>query len=127
MGSTNGRYGTLGGRSERYAHRLAYAAFHGKPGDKVVCHRCDNPLCCNPEHLFLGTQRDNLLDALSKGRMKAPVALSGEAHPNAKLTEAQVAEIKRRVLLGEAKTHISKDFGVSDVVIGRIARGTMWK
>jgi len=65
-----GRYGAfwVGGKM-RYAHRVAWEIFIGDiPSDMNVLHSCDNPPCCNPEHLFLGTQLDNVRDMISKGR-----------------------------------------------------------
>jgi hypothetical protein len=74
------------------AHRQAYRLTRGEPGALHVLHRCDNPRCGNPDHLFLGTVRDNMLDAVAKAR---PVAIApGEAHRNAKLTDAAVVEIR---------------------------------
>lgn len=69
---TNGYYGMLqrGGKCQP-AHRWSYLAFKGSiPKGKSVCHSCDNPLCINPEHLWLGTHRENLKDAARKGRIK---------------------------------------------------------
>lgn len=65
------RYGrhTSGGK-KRLAHRVAYERANGPiPQGLEICHTCDNPLCCNPDHLFLGTHRDNMQDAIRKGRV----------------------------------------------------------
>ena len=69
-GSSNGRYGQInvGGRPV-LAHRASYEAFKSRPDDDaLVCHRCDTPYCVNPDHLFLGTVRENAIDMASKGR-----------------------------------------------------------
>lgn len=77
-GSTNNKYGHMwvlfadGTRKIRGAHRIAYELVHGQiPNDMCACHRCDVPTCCNPAHIFIGTHRENLLDAQRKGRMAA--------------------------------------------------------
>lgn len=64
-----GHFSPLGGERTRQAHRVAYEMLHGpQPSHLFVCHRCDNPPCCNPAHLFLGTAADNTHDMLAKGR-----------------------------------------------------------
>lgn len=89
----------------------------------MVLHRCDNPPCVNPDHLFLGTALDNMLDKTSKGRGNAP---RGERHGAHKLTEAQAVEIKARRLAGEELLPLAKEFGVAKSVVCRIAKGTRW-
>jgi hypothetical protein len=65
-------YGTIRlSRRDVGAHRVAWTLTNGPiPAGLVVCHRCDNPPCCNPEHMFIGTQRDNLADMFAKGRWR---------------------------------------------------------
>lgn len=74
-GSVRDGYGTFHPDNRRRtvrAHRYSYESFVGTiPEDHVVCHRCDNPPCCNPAHLFVGTQSDNIHDAITKGRFRA--------------------------------------------------------
>ncbi len=84
-------YGRLNYRGQSWpAHRLSFQVFRGDvPADMMVCHRCDNPLCINPGHLFLGSALDNASDMHAKGRHP-----HGERHGNAKLTSEQVQEIR---------------------------------
>jgi len=74
-------------------NRLAWIFTFGDPGDLFVLHKCDNPPCCNPAHLFLGTQADNMADMNSKGRRRNR-ALLGEANPQAVMTEELVKKIR---------------------------------
>ena len=87
-----------------------------------VCHTCDTPPCCNPKHLWIGTQQDNTADRTAKGRTP-----KGKTHANAKLTEADVLEIKRRFALGHSKHALARDFPVTRIQIIRILRGSKWK
>ncbi len=105
------------GRS-RLAHRVAYARANGGFPTSAVCHRCDNPACVNPAHLFAGSQAENVADMDRKARRRS-VALAGQAHPNAKLSSAQVLEI--RGLTGSA-TPIASRFGVTPEQINNIRR-----
>src|ERR1700682_4170790 len=100
VGSYSGMgYGRIcvGGRAELKAHRVAYAlAYQRDPMDLKVLHTCDNPKCCNPDHLFLGTYKDNNNDRAKKGR-----SVYGSRSPHAKLKEADIPEIKARRHSGE--------------------------
>ena len=75
------------------AHQLAYVSVYGEiPPGMFVCHTCDNPSCCNVDHLFLGTPKDNVHDMLNKGRAKPPF---GESSGNSKLKDHQEESLKR--------------------------------
>ena len=108
----------------RMAHVVAYEIVTGKEVLKPFCvlHRCDNPPCCNPRHLFEGTKRDNAQDMVSKRR-----SLFGERNNKAKLTEADVLTIRKRVASGETQTAVARDFHVGQPQIGNIVRGDHWK
>jgi hypothetical protein len=90
-----------------------------------ACHRCDNPPCCNPSHLFLGTPTDNARDREAKQRRQT---LGGEAHGNAKLTAEQVAEIRRCVAIGRENTipAIAQRFGVDRQTAWAISTDRTW-
>jgi hypothetical protein len=91
-----------------------------------VCHHCDNRKCINPEHLFLGTNADNIRDRDKKGRGWIP---RGEENPHTKLTAKQVLEIReryrKRSSVNNGRT-LAKEFNVSSSTIGRAATGKSW-
>lgn len=107
------------------AHRFSYQMYVGEiPDGLCVCHHCDNPLCVNPAHLFLGTNTDNIHDCMDKGRC---VRAFGEKHWNTKLTEEQVKTIKARRNNGERGIDLAKEFGVSQPHICDIVHDRYWK
>lgn len=124
MGATQVRgYGEMLSNNKKYlAHRASYETFVGEiPKGMYVCHRCDNVYCVNPNHLFLGTQKDNLQDMAKKGRSTV-----GSKNPMAKLTEEQVKDIKKCLSLNCSDTEIGKEFNVSRSAIQLIKQGKRW-
>lgn len=103
------------------AHRVAYVIAYGSTHGMCVLHRCDNRSCVRPEHLFLGTPKDNTHDMIEKGRFAR-----GELHGCAKLTEASVVKIKRLIEAGLTNVAIASRFGVTDKNISLIRRGVHW-
>lgn len=87
-----------------------------------VLHRCDNPSCFSPTHLWVGTNQDNNRDKMNKGR-----EAKGDTHGKSKLTEAAVRAIKRQLQLGEWPIRLAAQHGVSRDTIGNIARGRTWR
>lgn len=94
------------------------------PDGAWVLHKCDNPPCVNPKHLFVGDVRDNVADAVAKGRNVVPDGPKGEAHHSAKLTEAEVDTIKGS---NEGATTLARQYNVSRQMIWRIRKGKAWK
>lgn len=121
-------YGDVGRgrRSEghAHAHRIAYELTHGPIPDKLyVCHRCDNRICCNPAHLFLGTHEDNQRDKVSKGRMTR-----GENQWRSELTDEKVRQIRARYASsGESQAELAAAFGVCRGTIEHVVQGLTWK
>lgn len=110
------------------AHRLAWILSNGEISKGlVVCHKCDNPLCCNPNHLFLGTQKDNAQDRENK---KRGVRNTGFASHNSKLSKNQVEEIRKRYSGGldaDYQKTLSKEYRVSRSTIYRVVHEKCYK
>jgi hypothetical protein len=107
------------------AHRIAWEAVNGPiPDGLCVCHHCDNPPCCNPAHLFLGTYTDNNRDRAAKGRTVCP---RGECSRFAKLTVEQVQELRRLRAEGWKLKHLASRYGVTETAVSLIARGKAWR
>lgn len=120
-----------------YAHRFAWELTHGPIPDGLhVLHRCDNPPCCNPDHLFLGTHLDNIADMIAKGRNATgdrhnsrthPERLPrGENHKHAKLTAAQVEELRATPMKRGMQRAFARRFGVSEGTISLVVNGKVW-
>jgi hypothetical protein len=121
-GSTNGRgYGlfAIQGRARTMAHRFAWLMSRGDiPAGLEVCHRCDVTGCVNPDHLFLGTRRDNHLDSVRKGRKRA--------WGLQKLNAEQVLTIRARCAQGELQRVVGAAFGISRNHVSSIVNRTSW-
>lgn len=123
-------YGWLRGRKRgpqriARAHRFSYELATGAdPGARWVLHRCDNPRCVNPAHLFLGTVQDNTADMMRKGRDRHAV---GSRHHNAKLTEARVVEARAAVGSGESVAAVARRLGVSANTLSAAVDGRQWR
>jgi hypothetical protein len=118
---------TDGGSDQLQTHRFSWElAFGPIPDNKHVLHHCDNPCCVNPEHLFLGTPKDNMADCVSKGRRAK--ALRGEDNPKAKLSPKQVLEIRGRFASGAlTKKRLASEYGVSAGLVSDIILRKCWK
>lgn len=120
-------YGLIwdGERSAR-AHRVSYEIQEGEiPEGAYILHECDNPPCVNPDHLYVGNQQDNMDDAKDSGSFDNQV--SGEEHPDSKLTEEDVEEIRSKYENPEVSTYdLSEEYGVKPYHISRIIRGEAW-
>lgn len=125
-----GGYGQFGLRHGKTvpAHRLSWEMANGTIPDGLwILHRCDNKPCVNPNHLFLGTRQDNVDDMMAKGRHWIRPC-KGEQNGRAKLTDAQVKEIRARWATGvESQSAIARDYPmISRIKVSEICRGKAW-
>ena len=134
-GKKRARYGRVK-REGKYlsAHRLAWALANGPiPAGLLALHRCDNPSCVRPDHLWLGTQADNMADRDAKGRQatgmrtRPETRAKGERSRSAKLTAKKVIQIRRMVAGGKKAKEIAAMFGVTERTIYNISQRETWK
>lgn len=134
------KYGNIRmGKKRILAHRLSWEIHFGKiPINKLVLHKCDNPACVNPEHLFIGTQLDNIQDRVSKDRsakgkthkcfVHPELVYRGESCHFSRLTEKDVKEIRRKYIPRKYSTYkLAKEYNVTATCIYAIVRNISWK
>jgi len=118
-------YGTIGNGKTAYAHRLSWEFAYGAiPRGLFVLHRCDNPPCVRPSHLFLGTQSDNMADCAQKGR-----AAGGERNGRARLTTREVTAIRKACKKGRRGTQrlIAKQYAISEATVSEIVHNKHYR
>lgn len=130
-GKTSKGYGSVAvkGYRSNLAHRIAWAIAFGEipPSSICICHHCDDPACCNPEHLFPGDRSLNNKDKTAKGRNVSP-GIFGSKNPMAKLTEEKVIQIKAKYRTGRFTYQSLADrFRVSPALVGLVITGKIWK
>jgi hypothetical protein len=115
-----------GRRQRYYAHRRSYEIHKGPiPKGKLVLHTCHNPPCCNPDHLYLGNDQDNANDRVAAGR-----GTFGERNSHAKVTAAQVQEIRAAYWYRNGRSNIHElaaKYGISHITAGAIVSGRTWR
>lgn len=124
---TRGGYGQFSPRKGviRRAHRIAWLLVNGPVPDGLwVLHRCDTPACVRPDHLFLGTPKDNHADMEAKGRANVP---QGSARPQARLSEADVLAIRAERSTGVTGAELARRYGVHRSSIYHICQRDHWR
>lgn len=118
-------YGKLASKHYRCgyvrAHRYSWEVFHGEKPSNMVLHTCDNPPCVNPNHLFSGSHRENMLDRVGKGRF------IGEDMPISKMTKRMVSECRDRFSAGELMVDLATEFNISNSSMFAAISGITWK
>jgi hypothetical protein len=129
-GAVSGKMGSgkfWDGERQVEAHRFSFELFYGvELGQFQACHECDNPKCVNPYHLFAGTQQDNLLDMMRKGRRYQPDN-SGEKNGRAILSKDLVEEARKKHMQGFSKSSLAREYGVSWTAMDLALKGETWK
>lgn len=121
-----GHFGTGKKFGTKVAHRIAYMISNNTsiPKDMDICHTCDNPPCCNPKHLFMGTAQENMSDMVAKGRSANN---SGENNPNVKISKITAWKILILHDLGYSNLKIAKKVGLGESSVARTVNGQAWR
>lgn len=115
---------TDGTRRQIPAHVLSWEIHNGHSSLKVL-HKCDKPLCVRPDHLFVGTQGDNVRDMMAKGRNRQP---RGSDHWHSAITQADADAIRERYAAGGvSQSKLARDFGIGQPAVWKIVHGRTWK
>ena len=128
QGSTLSKYGQFsvtnaeGSHKNVRAHRYSYELFVGKVGDNIVCHDCDNPSCVNPDHLFLGSQKDNIEDKMKKNRQA-----KGSSIGTSILTEGDIPNVRKQLFAGKSLQYIADRYEVTKQCIWNVKHGKTWR
>lgn len=126
ISSSDGRYGFFKFENLNYrSHRMSWMLHFGEiPQGMLICHKCDNMICVNPDHLFLGTQKDNVRDCIKKSRMNRP---TGEKNNLSRFKESDIHEIRNLYLEGISSHEIAEKYSTSPSEICDILRCKIWK
>lgn len=120
-------YGMVNIRGKtKKAHRTIWEIFHGRPIKKgmCICHNCDVPGCCNPDHLYEGTHQDNMNDMFRRNRQNK---VSGELHGRSKLKDEDILKIRELNASGTNTYKLAEMFGTGPAKISEIVTGKAWK
>lgn len=120
-------YGVFGLNRKSYnAQRIMYLlSYPAWKQDTYICHKCDNPQCCNPKHLFAGTAKDNVIDRDNKGRGKVPDQ-KGSNHSRTKLTEANIIDMRKQYAQGVKQGTLAKQYNIGQYQVSRIVNHKRW-
>ena len=119
-------YGKLTSKKKTWmSHRFSWMIYNGQiPPGLCILHKCDNPPCCNPDHLFIGTHKDNSKDMVIKKRNRDD---RGSKHPMHKLNEQQVLKIRESIENGEQQSKLAIQYNVGPMTISNIKHRKSWK
>jgi hypothetical protein len=113
----------MNGSTVTQAHGVAWVLERGQlPDGAFLCHHCDNPPCVRPDHMFIGTNADNMRDMCRKGRQPC-----GARIHTAKLTDDVVRAIRARHRIGERQAALAREYGLNDGTVSRLVRGRIWR